>query len=68
MYFNWTNLFDLDRMNIPCDWTDNISMNFLHIFVWIFILFAFIHDIYYISIIIGRVRSGQEACTGVIHS
>jgi hypothetical protein len=61
VYFDWTDLFDLDRMNIPCDWTDNIPMNFMHIFVWIFILFAFIHDIYYISPNCNRLLSASNS-------
>jgi hypothetical protein len=53
-YYNWTDLFDLDRMSIPCNWTENISLNFKYIFVWIFIFFYLYnaHDIYYISIMI----------------
>jgi hypothetical protein len=68
--YNWTNLFDLDRLSIPCDWTDNISLNFKYIFVWIFIFFYLynVHDIYYTSIMIVDVRSGPEGFTGVIHS
>ena len=54
--------------SVPCDCTENISMNFMYICVWIFIFFLFIHDIYYMSIIIVRVRAGQEESTGVILS
>ena len=49
VYYNWMDLFDLDRRSMPCDWTDNkhifvsycvikdnILINFMYIFRFVY--------------------------------